>query len=382
MNGSPPLFRIAGVPLRVHWSAPLLIVVLSLGLAGGVLPDWAPGHSGGTYNGLAVVGALLLLVSLVAHEAAHALVARRADVEVEDVTVFALGGVTRMGTAATARDAGRIAAAGPLTSLLLGGLGLGAAVLAGDVLHWTLVGALLAWTGWANVLLAGFNLVPAAPLDGGRVLQAVVWRLRGDREKAARVAARCGQVAGGLMIAGGWVRFLAGGASGLWLALIGLFVLMAASSELRRSVLFEAVRGLRAADAMRPVATGQDWQTVDRFVAETLPRAAGQPVVPVTDFDGRPSGVVALPALRRVPAAKRGEVRVRAIAAPLESCTLAGPDDQVTDILDHAVTTAGRPILVLADRRVVGMITAEDIVGFTRRRRPPVWPPTARSTGR
>lgn len=383
MNGSLPLGRIAGVPLRMHWSAPLLIVVLGFGLAGGVLPNWAPHHSQAAYDAWAVVGALLLMVSLVAHEAAHALVARRAKVEVEDVTVFALGGVTRMGSATTARSAGRIAAAGPLTSLLLGGLGLAAAVVAGDVLHWTLLGALLAWTGWANVLLAAFNLIPAAPLDGGRVLQAVIWRIRGDREKAARIAARCGQVAGVLMIAGGWLEFLAGSAAGLWLALVGLFVLMAAFSEVRRSVLFEAVRGMRAADAMRPVATGQDWQTVDRFLAETVPRAAGQAVVPVTDLDGRPSGVVTLPSLRAVPVARQAEVRVRDIAAPLESCTLAEPDDQVTDILDHAVTTAGRPILVMEDRRIVGMITAEDIIGLTRRRppHPPAWPPTAHSAG-
>ncbi|WP_435133990.1 site-2 protease family protein [Actinacidiphila sp. bgisy144] len=380
MNGSPPLGRVAGVPLRVHWSAPLLIVILSVELASGVLPAWAPGHSHGIYDALAVVGALLLTVSLVAHEAAHALVARRAGVEVEDVTVFALGGVTRMGTAGKARDAGRIAAAGPLTSLLLGAVGLGAAALTGGVLHWTLPAALLAWTGWANVLLAGFNLIPAAPLDGGRVLQAVVWRLRGDREQAARIAARCGQVAGALMVAGGWLEFLTGGTAGLWLALVGLFVLLAAFSEVRRSMLFEAVRGLRASDAMRPAATGQDWQTVDRFVAETVPRAAGQPVVPVTDFDGRSSGVVTLAALRSVPPARREEVKVRDIAAPLDTCTLAGPDEQVTDVLDHAVTTAGRPILVMADRHVVGMITVEDLIALARRRpHPPAWPPSVHS---
>lgn len=381
MNGSLPLGRIAGVPLRVHWTAPLLIVVLSFGLAGGVLPAWAPGHSRAAYDALAVAGALLLTVSLVAHEAAHALAARRARVEVKDVTVFALGGVTRMGSATTSRSAGWIAAVGPLVSLFLGGLGLGAAVVAGDVLHWRLAAALLAWIGWANVLLAGFNLIPAAPLDGGRVLQAVIWRVRGDRERAARIAARCGQVAGVLMIVGGWFEFLAGGSGGVWLALVGLFVLMAAFAEVRRSVLYEAVRGMRAADAMRPVATGQDWQTVSRFLTETMPRAAGQAVVPLTDLDGRPSGVVTVPSLRAVPLARREEVRVRDVALPLDSCTLAEPDEQVTDILDHAVTTAGRPILVMADRQVVGMITGEDIVALTRRPRPTGRPPSAHTAG-
>lgn len=381
MNGSLPLGRIAGVPLRMHWSAPLLIVFLAFGLAGGVLPVWAPGHSQAVYDALAVVGALLLMISLVAHEAAHALVARRAGVEVEDVTVFALGGVTRMGSATTARSAGWIAAWGPLTSLLLGGAGLGVAVLAGHVLHWTLLAALLAWTGWANVLLGVFNLIPAAPLDGGRVLQAVIWRIRGDRERAARIAARCGQVAGALMVAGGWLEILTGRVGGLWLALLGLFVLMAAAAEVRRAAVFEAVRGMRAADAMRPVVTGQDWQSVDRFLAETMPRAADQVVVPVTDLDGRPSGVVTLPALRAVPAARQAGVRVREVAAPLDTCTLAGPDDQLTDVLDHAVTTANRPILVMADRQLLGMITARDILDLTRKPHPPAWPPSTRRAG-
>jgi Zn-dependent protease len=382
MNGSLSLGRIAGIPLRVHWSAPLLIIVLAVGLGDGTLPAWAPGHSGGAYRTWAVVGALLLAVSLVAHEGAHALTARRAKVEVKDVTVFALGGVTRMGTPATARDEGLIAAAGPLTSLLLGGLGLAATVVAHDVLHWALPAAVLAWASWANIVLAAFNLVPAAPLDGGRILQAVVWRIRGDRERAARVAARCGQVAGALMVVGGWLMFLSGAPGGLWLALVGLFVSVTAMAEARRSTVFEALRGVRAGDAMHPVVTGQDWQTVDRVLAETVPGAPGQSVLPLTDFDGRPSGVVAVSALTAVPVAQRPVVRAREVAAPLARVVLADPGDQVTDLLERAGTAAGGPVLVVKDQHIVGMITPQDIAALVQRPPGPPRPPTAGAADR
>ncbi|MFI0938452.1 site-2 protease family protein [Streptomyces sp. NPDC021020] len=378
MNGSLPLGRIAGVPLRLHWTAPLLVAVLAYGLAAGVLPDWAPGHSGTAYGLWAVGGALLLTLSLLAHEAAHALVARRSGVDVKDVTVFALGGVTRMGTATTPRTAGLIAAVGPLTSALLGGVFLAAAVGVDAAPHGLLPAAVLAWSGWANILLAAFNLLPASPLDGGRILQAVVWRLRGDRDRATRVAGRCGQVAGALMVVGGWLEFLAGSGSGLWLALLGLFVVAAAGAEVRRSALAEAVRGVRVRDVMRPAVTGQDWQTVDRFLADTAPGAAGQPVVPVTDLDGRPTGVVEPAALRAGLAGRTAQVRVRDLAAPLAGCTLAAPDEQVGEVLEHGVLTAGRPILVLSDGRVAGMVTAQDVLGLVRRGKhphPPAGPP-------
>jgi Zn-dependent protease len=360
--------RIAGVPLRFHWSAPLLIIVLAVGLGGGTLPEWAPNHSQGAYRAWAVAGALLLGASLIAHEGAHALVARRVGIKVKDVTVFALGGVTRMGQATTARDEGVIAAAGPLTSLVCGGVGLGAAVLTHDVAHWALVSAVLAWAGWANIALAAFNLVPAAPLDGGRVLQAVIWRARGDRERAARIAARCGQVAGALLVGAGLVEFFAGATAGLWLVLLGWFLSMAAVAEVRRSTLTESLRGLHASDAMRPVVTGQDWQTVERFLTETVPQAQGQPLYPVTDFDGRPSGVVAPLSLTTVPAARRAEVRIRDVAASLDRCVLASPDDLLTDLLDRSGTAGGGPILVLEDdRRLLGMITIQDLVELARR---------------
>lgn len=381
MNGSVTVGRIRGVPLRIHWTAPLLVIVIGVGLGSSTLPAWAPGHSSTVYRIAALVGALLLAASLVLHEAAHALLARRAGIEVKDVTVFALGGVTRMGQATTPRTQGWVAAVGPLTSLLLGGLGFAGAVLTHDAFHWAVPAAVLAWTGWANVLLGVFNLLPAAPLDGGRVLQAIVWRLRGDRERAIRVAGRCGQVAGALMVLGGWVEFAKGGAGGLWLTVLGLFVSMAAYAEVRRSVLYDALRGVRVGEAMpTPVVTGQDWLTVDRFLAETVPRT-GRRVIPLTDFDGRPSGVVTVPGLLTVPTARRSEVRVRDLAVPLGRCTLAAPDDRVTDVLDRGGLTPTGHVLVLDEGRVAGILTPEDITRVAQHHHRPPATPNFRKVG-
>ncbi|KOT40503.1 hypothetical protein ADK41_12035 [Streptomyces caelestis] len=381
MNGSLMIGHVAGVPLRLHWSAPLLVLVLSIGLGGSVLPAWAPGHSASAYRLWAIAGALLLTASLIAHEGGHALVARRSRIAVKDVTVFALGGVTRMASPTTARSQGLVAAAGPAISLVLGGLCLGGSFLARDVLHWPLPGGVLAWGGWTNIVLAAFNLLPAAPLDGGRVLQALIWRVRGDRERAARASGRCGQVAGTVMAAGGLFRFLHGTGAGLWLGLIGLFVMAVASAEIRRAQLLESLRGLRVAEAMRPVITGQEWQSVDRFLAETARHAGDQPVIPVTDLDGRPTGYVTVPVLRAVPDARRPATRVRDVAVPLERCVLARPDEMLTDLLERAAMSRAGPVLVVDHHHVVGVVTGADLAGAGGRHSDPRGrpPPDARA---
>ncbi|MFE4049421.1 site-2 protease family protein [Streptomyces sp. YIM B13518] len=381
MNGSLMIGHVAGVPLRLHWSAPLLVLVLSIGLGGSVLPAWAPGHSASAYRLWAIAGALLLTASLIAHEGGHALVARRSRIAVKDVTVFALGGVTRMASPTTARSQGLVAAAGPAISLVLGGLCLGGSFLARDVLHWPLPGGVLAWGGWTNIVLAAFNLLPAAPLDGGRVLQALIWRVRGDRERAARASGRCGQVAGTVMAAGGLFRFLHGTGAGLWLGLIGLFVMAVASAEIRRAQLLESLRGLRVAEAMRPVITGQEWQSVDRFLAETARHAGDQPVIPVTDLDGRPTGYVTVPVLRAVPDARRPATRVRDVAVPLERCVLARPDEMLTDLLERAAMSRAGLVLVVDHHHVVGVVTGADLAGAGGRHSDPRGrpPPDARA---
>lgn len=361
MKGSIRIGSVHGVALRAHWSVPLILLLFAYGLANRTLPAYAPGLAPVVYAVAAVIGALLLLASLVVHEAAHALTARRTGIPVRDMTLWALGGMTRMDRPTTARAAFAVAVSGPLASLLLGGVGLGAAAGVHAALGWPVPVAVLSWLGGTNLLLGVFNLLPAAPLDGGRVLQAVLWWRTRDRERAQRAAGRSGQVVGIALAAVGWLAFVKGMSGGLWLLVIGLFVAVTAAAERRWADLVTALRGVRMAEAMSsPVATGADWLTVERFLSDVAAQARHS-VLPVLDFEGRPSGVVRLRRVAAVPFAQRESLRVRDVATPLSQCTLAAPDELLNTVLERLGSGGGLPILVMEAGRLVGIVTAHDI---------------------
>lgn len=362
MRGSIRLGSVRGLVLRAHWSVPLVMLFFAYGLAVRTLPGYAPGLAPVVYAVAGVAGAVLLLVSLLVHEAAHALTARRAGMGVRDVTLWALGGFTRMDRPATARTAFVVAVSGPLASLLLGGIGLGAAAAAEAAPGWRILVAVLGWLGGTNLVLGVFNLLPAAPLDGGRLLQAALWWRTGDRERAQRAAGRSGQVVGMVLAVLGWLAFARGVSGGLWLILVGVFVSGVAAAERRWAELVTALRGLRVGQTMTaPVVTGPDWLTVDRFLTEVA-AGARHAVLPLLDFEGRPSGVVQLGRLAAVPAGERASLRARDVATPLSRCALATPDELLTSALER-IGTEGRllPILVMDDSRLLGIVTAHDI---------------------
>ena len=361
MNGSVRIGSVRGVALRTHWSVPLLMLLFAYGLGSRTLPAYAPGRAAAVYAVAGVAGGLLLLMSLVVHEAAHALTARRAGIPVQDMTLWALGGMTRMDRPGTARAAFAVAVSGPLASLVVGGAGLGAAAGVEAALGWRIPVAVLGWLGGMNVLLGVFNLLPAAPLDGGRVLEAAMWWRTGDRDRAQRAAGRSGQIVGMVLVAVGWLAFLRGVGGGLWLAVIGLFIAFTAAAERRRAELGAALRGVRVAEAMTaPVVTGPDWLTVDRFLSDVAVHVRHS-VLPLVDFEGRPSGVVQLRRLAAVPSGRRETVRVRDVAAPLSRCTLAAPDELLDSVLDRLGSEGGLPVLVMDGSRLDGIITAHDI---------------------
>jgi len=263
----------------------------------------------------------------------------------------------------TARTAFVVAVSGPLASLAVGGAALAAGMGTYALFGRSVPAGVLLWLGGANLFLGVFNLLPAAPLDGGRVLQAAVWWHTGDQDRALRVAGRSGQVVGWLLVAAGVLSFAGGTPGGLWPALVGAFVAIVASAERQRAALDAALRGVRAAEAMSgPVTTGPDWLTVARFIEEAAAQA-GHSVLPLLDFEGRPSGVVQLRRLTAVPPARRPAVRARDVAAPLSRCTVAAPKEAMEDILDRIGPAAGTglPVLVMDAGHLAGIITAHDI---------------------
>jgi Zn-dependent protease len=234
MNNSVRLGRIAGVDVGLHWSVLLIGGFLAVGLARRRFPAHAPGYSTAEYVAAAGVAALVFLAYVLAHELSHALVARREDIGVDGITLWVLGGVTRITSdATTPRAELAIAGAGPLTSLVLGVVMVVTAVVFDAGAVSPLLVAVLSWLGVVNIVIAVFNALPGAPLDGGRLLHAFVWSRHGDRQRATRVASRAGSALGTILIGSGLVELAWGtaGGAGVWLAFIGWFLLTGARAE-------------------------------------------------------------------------------------------------------------------------------------------------------
>ncbi|HEX5983654.1 MAG TPA: site-2 protease family protein, partial [Solirubrobacterales bacterium] len=223
--------RLAGIPIGVQplWLAIVALITVTLGAA--YYPDEAPGIAPAAAYGLGLLSALLLFGSILLHELGHAVVARRHGVEIEEIDLWLLGGVARMsGYPRHALDELRFAIAGPAVTLAIAAVFAAIALaLPASAPRW--LEALVLYQATINAAILVFNLLPAFPLDGGRVTRALLWWRRGDISSATETAARVGRGFGYGMIGLGVLTFMAGGFGGLWLALIGFFVVAAAKAE-------------------------------------------------------------------------------------------------------------------------------------------------------
>lgn len=361
-QGEIRLGRLAGFPVALHWSVLVIAWLLTWSLATGGLPHGAPGHSPLTYWVAGVVAAVAFFASLVAHELAHAIVARRSGIEVTSITLWLFGGVASLSRepATPAADL-RIAVAGPATSLALAGA-FGASSLALEATSAThILASVAGWLAAVNLMLGLFNLIPGAPLDGGRVLRAIVWRHRGDRHQAALLATSAGAIVGYGLIGLGLAQFLvAGGIGGLWLVFIGWFLLNAARAEESHERTRHALTGVAVSDAMTPATRAiPAWLPVSDAI-ERHALADRLDAWPVEGFDGQTVGVVTIEDLRAVPPADRATTQVSAIAIPADGLVRVSPSSKVIDLLDRA-DVGGRPVLVTDGANVVGIVTSADL---------------------
>ncbi len=229
------LGQVSGIDIGLHWSIGLTVMILVSALTGTVLPSFAPDLSGAAYLLAALSTAALFLGSIVAHELGHSIIAQRNGIEVRGITLFALGGVASLESEPdNPGAAARIALAGPAVSVAIGLGALAFAWIAGATTGASLLVAAFAWLGLINLALAVFNMIPALPLDGGRVLQAALWKRNGQRHPATITAASWGRRLGWVIVAFGlWQFFTAG--SGLLTALVGWFVIATAKAEEARA---------------------------------------------------------------------------------------------------------------------------------------------------
>ncbi|MFC0598457.1 site-2 protease family protein [Streptomyces palmae] len=356
------LGRILGVRVGVHWSLLVVFVLIAVGLGQGRLPRSHPGYPAPLYWTAGLVTAVVFFASLLAHELAHSVVARRNGVEVDDIVLWLLGGAARLkGEARTPGAELRIAAVGPATSLVLGGV----FTLAAWLLHLASAPGLLVesvlWLGVINVLLAVFNTIPAAPLDGGRLLRAFLWWRTKDRLRATTMATTAGRVFGWFLTLLGLFLVLRGDVTdGLWLVLLGWFLVAAATVEGRQAQLRGTLAGIpvRNAMTMDPVTVPDDL-AVGVFLsgAPQQYRHSAYPVI----HGVRPVGLVTLDRARRVPANRRDLTALGDIMLPLDQVTTTAPDDPLADLLPRMAPGPDHRVLVLEGSALVGIVSASDI---------------------
>jgi Zn-dependent protease len=343
LSGSLSLGRLAGAAVRIHWSALLVAVLLAASLTRGL------------GLGVAIAGVLAFFASIVGHEVAHAVVARRFGISTTAIELWGLGGMARLDREApTAKADGWIAAAGPLASLAIAVVSYGAA-LAGDALGVpAAVVTTLAWTGFLNAVLAVFNLLPGAPLDGGRIVRAVRWNRHGNRYRAMREAGRAGRVIG-WALGGVGLSMMLNGRPGIWILVTGLFIAVNARAEITLADAGERLAGLKVGDlTWFGVAEAGTDMDADSMIWQRR-RLGGAGAVAIRNEAGELDGLVLEDQLWAVPAEQRPWVMLTTLMMPFSRLAQADPDDELAFVLPKLNPL--RPIVtVWREGRLLGVI--------------------------
>jgi Zn-dependent protease/predicted transcriptional regulator len=358
------IFRLAGIDVSIHPSWFVIFGILLWSFSWGFFPLMYPGLTTMEYLGLGLVTSLLFFASVLLHELSHSVVAVRDGVEVHGITLFIFGGVTHM--AHDVRTPGselRIAAAGPLASFMLAAMFAGGASLWDD--PWgSPWGGMTVHLSLLNLSLAVFNLLPGFPLDGGRLLRALLWASGGHRLRATMTASWWGRGLGWLLVAVGALLSIRGGSlQGIWLVLIGLYLDRMAAAEWRSARVGSRLAGLRVETVMTPQAVtipagtpAQD-ALADWFMRHGY---SGFPVVRGDDV----VGVISLPQVEACPATLRGITPVDRLMTPLEPRDMTSPEEDllsaVTKMASHGLSRL--PVLTRAGHgALIGLLTRHAI---------------------
>jgi Zn-dependent protease/CBS domain-containing protein len=358
------LGRIAGIRVGLNWSVLVVCALIAWSLATSLLPSASPGQTSGAYWFAGAVSAIVFVVSLLAHELAHSVVAMRRGVRVDGITLWLFGGVSRISSDANSPGTQALFTfVGPLTSLVLGVVFYVAAVTVGGGSQQGLLPATLSWLGYINITLGVFNLVPAFPLDGGRLLQSLIWLRTGDRLRATRTAARIGMGFAYLLIAYGLATFLIAGnpIGGVWSIFLGWFLLNAARSEEAGGVLRQALSGFSVGDVMTPDPLQAPDNITVQDALHSYVLASRHSTFPTYDVNGELSGLLTFAALKKVAPEDRATTLIKDITCPLDTVATASPADPVTDVLGASDGCSEGRTLVIDGGRLVGIISPSDI---------------------
>ena len=364
MPSSIGIGRVLGIRVDIHFSLFLIVAFLTWSLATGFLPDRYPGWSTATYWSTGFVCALSLFVSVLLHELAHSLVAIRRGYRVEGITLFLLGGVSSIASESrSAADDFVISVVGPLSSLAIAAIIGIVAVASGGASPGY---AAIEYVAIINLLLGLFNLLPAFPLDGGRVLRAAIWAVTGSFRRASGVSTRSGQVVGLLLVAFGIYQVIQGHAlPGIWAAMVGWFLNRAASASRSQDEVQNVLEGVTVDDVMdiSPPTVGSD-TTIHQAVFGQLVRGSVRALI-VCEGE-RVAGILSISDVRKVPQALWAEKSVRDIMtpAPLKSLT---PEDGLDEALSLLGESGIHQAPVLAGDRLVGLLNRAHVIQYFHR---------------
>jgi Zn-dependent protease/predicted transcriptional regulator len=360
------LGRLAGVEIRVDtsWVVIALLVAYSLYLQ---FSETFRGLAPGLAVALAIGSALLFFGSVLAHEMAHALVAKRRGIPVRGITLFLFGGATHAKVESKGpKDELLISVVGPVTSLVLGGLLLAIGSFGRELLP-NPVGGAFRYLGFVNVVLAVFNILPGFPLDGGRVLRSIVWKVTGSLARATRVASISGQAVGYLMVAGGALLVFAERlVSGIWFAAIGWFLTQAARSSYDELQVRRLLEQVEAEDVM---ADNLITVPADISVADAVDRyfmRRDHSAFPVVDGD-HTVGLLTLRGVKRLPREEWESRRVRDAMGGLGDQLNVSPDARMDHVMAKLQEGDAGRVLVVRDGQVIGIITAGDVARWLQR---------------
>jgi len=354
--------RILGIPIYLHASWVIAFVLISFLLESQFAQQY-PQWTSRWHWTVGLATSVLFFCSVVFHELCHSVVALRYKIRVISITLFIFGGLARI-----ARDPDKaiqefnIAVAGPVGSFFLAGLFLGLVWLFPGNQAVTAIGFSL---GWSNLLLGGFNLAPGFPLDGGRILRAVVWGITKDFSRATRMAGTSGKlIAYALILYGGWRVWQGQWQSGVWPALIGWFLLNAAQDSVAQLAVRETLTGLRAADVMsQEIPTVSGSISLEDYGREVL--RTGRRCHLVTT-DDRFVGMMNTNALNSVTQDEWASNSVQAVMIPREKILWAAPEEPLLRLLDRLLASDINQMPVVSDdgqgSHIVGMISRDSIL--------------------
>src|SRR6266849_2591224 len=371
MKAQIKLFRIFGIQIGLNYSWLLIAVLVVFSLAGRFAAtdrEWGAN----VIWGLAILTTLLFFAAIVIHELSHAAVAKARGLPVRSITLFALGGVAQIEKEASdAKTEFWMGIAGPITSALIGLICLGIAAAIGwnpSNHHQSPWAAMLGWLGVINLALAVFNMVPGFPLDGGRVLRAILWWVTGDASRATRIATGVGQFIAFAFIIVGLFRFFNGaGFGGLWLTFIGWFLLDAARSSYSQFETIERLRGVRVRDVM-----ASEWPVVDgsihlqTFVDDYLLRSGKRCFV--VEEAGRVVGMITPHEVKDVDRQQWAQLSVRDAMLPLTKLHAVKPAPSLTEALETMGREDVNQLPVMSNKHLAGIISRRDILRLLQTR--------------